>query len=78
MEIQESKKDLAGLLFAPHEDSKPGDVERLKVCSSSKNWEDNPSKSRELADELIVALQFALNDELSPYNTSVSLGDNKT
>jgi hypothetical protein len=34
MEIQESKKDLAGVLFSPHEDNQAGNVGRLEVCSS--------------------------------------------
>jgi hypothetical protein len=66
MEIQEGKKDLARVLFSPHEDSQAGDVGRLEVCQSLVHCESSPQKLLKLADEKIVALQFALTDELSP------------
>jgi hypothetical protein len=66
MEIQEAKKDLARVLFSPHEDSQAGDFGRLEVCLTLVHCESSPRKLLELADETIVALQFALTDELSP------------
>lgn len=37
MEIQESKKDLASLLFSPCEDTQAGDIGRLEVCPSPRH-----------------------------------------
>lgn len=63
MEIQESKKDLASVLFAPHEDGQAENAGRLEVCSSPRCWDLTLRKSLEIADdEIIVALQSALTE----------------
>jgi hypothetical protein len=75
MEIQESKKDLASLLFSPGGDTQAGDVGRLEVCLLLRHRKSNSQKYLELADEAIVALQFALTEELLPDGRLVPIWD---